>query len=83
MFLLEKIFAKYYASYEALLKGNFFDFMTEITGYDQSFKNIKMIQLKYKEEGDWKQFWYDFFGKNKKSRIFVGEKIFATSAPLG
>ena len=54
MFVLEKIFAKYYGSYESLLKGNFFDFMTEITGYDQNFKNIKTIQLKYKEEGDWK-----------------------------
>ena len=83
MFLLEKAFAKYYCSYEALLKGNFLDFMTELTGYDHNYIIIKMIQLKYKEEAEWKQYWYDFFGKNKKDKLFVGEKIFPTSTPLG
>ena len=45
MFLLEKIFAKHYSNYQAMLKGNFFDFMTELTGYDQAYKNIKMLTL--------------------------------------
>lgn len=34
MYLIEKALAKVYSSYESLMNGNFFDLLTELTGYD-------------------------------------------------
>ena len=43
MYLVEKALAKLYSCYEVMANGNFFDLLTELTGFDMEKKNLQLM----------------------------------------